>query len=121
VKNSQYYALQLDESTDSDPAILLVFVRYINDDTDIDEELLFCRPLKERTTGEDIFNLTNAYFAENETDWSRSIGICTDGATSMTGKHAGFVARTKEVATNVSWTHCCSHRQPSHQNVCLRD
>jgi hypothetical protein len=44
-------------------------------------------------------------------DWSRCIGICTDGATSMTGKHAGFVARTKEVATNVSWTHCCIHRQ----------
>jgi hypothetical protein len=29
----------------------------------------------------------------------------------MTDKHAGFVARTKEVATNVSWTHCCVHRQ----------
>jgi hypothetical protein len=27
------------------------------------------------------------------------------------GNHAGFVARTKEVATNVSWTHCCIHRQ----------
>jgi hypothetical protein len=29
----------------------------------------------------------------------------------MTGKHAGFVARIKEVATKVSWTHCCIHRQ----------
>jgi hypothetical protein len=29
----------------------------------------------------------------------------------MTVKHAGFVARTKEVATNVSWTHCGIHRQ----------
>jgi hypothetical protein len=29
----------------------------------------------------------------------------------MTGKHAGFVARTKEEATNVSWTHCFIHRQ----------
>jgi hypothetical protein len=29
----------------------------------------------------------------------------------MTGKHAGFVARTKEVATNVSWSHCCIHRE----------
>jgi hypothetical protein len=113
VKKSQYYALQLDESTDvANLVILLVFVRYFNEDTGIaEEELLFCCPLKERTTGEDIFSLTNAYFAENEIDWSRCIGICTDGATSMTRKHAGFVARTKEVATNVSWSHCCIHRQ----------
>jgi hypothetical protein len=120
VKKSQYYALQLDESTDvANLAILLVFVRYINEDTE--EELLFCRPLKERTTGEDTFSLTNAYFAENEIDWSRCADMCTDGATSVTGKQAGFVARTKEVATDVSWTHCCIHRQPSHQNVCFRD
>jgi hypothetical protein len=90
----------LDESADvANLAILLVFVRYIKEDTCITEELLFCRPLKERTTGEDtsVFNLTNA-FVENEMDWSRCIGICT----SVTGKLAGFVARTKEVATNVS-------------------
>jgi hypothetical protein len=101
VKKSQNYVLQLDESTDvANLGIFLVFVRYINRDTK--EELLFCRPLKERTTGEDIFNLTNAYFAENEIDWSRYTYMCTDGVTSMTGKHAEFVARTKEVATNVS-------------------
>jgi hypothetical protein len=69
-------------------------------------------PSTERsTTGEDIFNLTNAYFAENEIDWSRCVDICTDGATSVTGKHAGFIARTKEAATNISWTDCCIHRQ----------
>jgi hypothetical protein len=44
-------------------------VTYIIEDTGIaEEELAFCRPLKERTTGENIFNLTNAYFAENEID-----------------------------------------------------
>jgi hypothetical protein len=53
VKKSQYYALQLDESTNvANLAILLVFVRYINKDTGIVEELLFCHPLKEHTTGE---------------------------------------------------------------------
>jgi hypothetical protein len=48
VKKSQYYALQLDESTDvANLAILVVFVRYINEDTGIaEEELLFCRSLK---------------------------------------------------------------------------
>jgi hypothetical protein len=50
VKKSQYYGLQLDESMDvANLAILLVVVRYINEDAGIAEkELLFCRPLKER-------------------------------------------------------------------------
>jgi hypothetical protein len=65
VKKSQYYALHLDESTDvANIAILLVFVRYIIEDTE--EELLFFRPLKERTTGEDTFNLTNAYLLKTK-------------------------------------------------------
>uniref|UniRef100_A0A8C0IJU4 DUF4371 domain-containing protein n=1 Tax=Chelonoidis abingdonii TaxID=106734 RepID=A0A8C0IJU4_CHEAB len=111
VKNSSYYAIQLDESTDvANLAILLLFVYYVNEGL-VEDNLLFCRPLEERTTGEDIFNLTNAYFQEKETDWSRCLGICTDGATSMTGKYTGFVAQTKKVASKVSWTHCSIHRQ----------
>uniref|UniRef100_A0A674JCF8 HAT C-terminal dimerisation domain-containing protein n=1 Tax=Terrapene triunguis TaxID=2587831 RepID=A0A674JCF8_9SAUR len=71
VKNSPYYAIQLDESSDeANLAILLLFVRYVNEGL-VEDDLLFCRPLEERTTGEDIFNLTNAYFQEKEIDWSR--------------------------------------------------
>jgi hypothetical protein len=94
----------------------------MNEDTGItEEEVILCRPLKERTTGEDIFNLTNVYFAENEIDLSCCIGIYTDGATSMTGEHAGFVARTKEVAKTSLGLTVVSIDKPSHQNVCLRD
>jgi hypothetical protein len=55
VKKTQYYSLQLDESTDvANLVILLDFVRYKNEGTGIvEEELLFCRPFKERTSGED--------------------------------------------------------------------
>jgi hypothetical protein len=124
VKKSQYYALQLGEPTDvANLAVLLIFVRYSNEDTGIaEEELLFCRPLKERITGIDIYNLTNAYFAENEIDWPRCIGICTDGATSMTGKHAGFVCSSDERDSNKRLLDSVvSIDKPSHQNVCLRD
>ncbi|CAM5112037.1 unnamed protein product [Natator depressus] len=33
------------------------------------------------------------------------------GATSMLGKCTGFLAQTKKVASDVSWTHCSIHRQ----------
>lgn len=111
VRASPSFAIQLDESTDvANLAILLLFVRYINGES-VEEELLFCRPLKERTTGADIFKLTDEYFRENSIDWTRCVGICTDGAKSMTGCYAGFVAKAKSLAPKASWTHCCIHRQ----------
>ncbi|CAM4642482.1 unnamed protein product [Lepidochelys olivacea] len=38
----------------------------------------------------------------------------------MTGKYTGFVARTKKVASKVSWTHCSIHRQALATN-CMPD
>ncbi|XP_074980743.1 zinc finger BED domain-containing protein 5-like [Caretta caretta] len=96
VKNSPYYAIQLDASTDvANLAILLLFVHYVNEGL-VQEDLLFCRPLEERTIVEDIFNLTNAYFQEKEIDWSCCLGICTDGATSMMGKYTWICSSNKK-------------------------
>jgi hypothetical protein len=62
--NSGCYALQLDETTDvAGFAVLFVIVRYINNNS-IEDEMLFCKPLKTRTTGEDIFNLVDSYLKE---------------------------------------------------------
>ena len=39
------------------------------------------------------------------------MGVCTDGAKSMTGKFSGFVARVKKIKEKIQETHCCIHRQ----------
>ena len=39
------------------------------------------------------------------------MGICTDGAASMTGKHSGAVARIREKVPNIIQTHCMIHRE----------
>ena len=55
IKESPKFAIQLDESTDiTNLAQLLVYVRYIYK-SNVHEDLLFCRPLNDHTTGEDIF------------------------------------------------------------------
>ena len=41
------------------------------------------------------------------------IGVCTDGAGAMMGKHAAFVAKVKEHVTSesVTITHCMIHKE----------
>ena len=107
VRASPSFEIQLDESTDvANLAIVLLFVRYINKES-VEEELLFCRPLKERTTGADIFKLTDEYFRENSIDRTHCVGICTDGAKSMTGyllpKSHSMQNSVEKTSTTPNW------------------
>jgi zinc finger BED domain-containing protein 5/7/8/9 len=111
IKSSLCYAIQLDESTDvASNANVLVFVRYIWNEHAM-EEFLFCRPLQTNTTAEQVFNLLSSFFVENGIDWQKCVGICTDGARSMTGRHSGLVTRIKNIAPNAIWVHCSIHRE----------
>ena len=105
------FALQLDESTDvSGSAQLLGFVRY-RDADDIADYILFCKSMQGRTTGKDIFNVVDAFFAEKSLNWTRFSSICTDAAAFMTGTIKEFVTLAKEKNPNVKWTHCIIHRE----------
>ena len=112
VKKSPYFAIQLDESTDvSNCAILLCFVRY-KGKTDFKEELLCYIDLPGRTTGSEIYRLLNTYFSEKDINWENCVGVCTDGAASMTGYRSDVVAKIKEVAhKEMLFTHCIIHRE----------
>ena len=80
IQASEFYVLQLDESTHvAGLAQLLVHVRYIYGRT-IKEDILFCKPLETRTTGEDMFKVLDSFMTSNGLWWSRCVGICTDGA-----------------------------------------
>ena len=83
---SLFFQLQLDESTDIGNEVnLLCFVRYIYAG-EVHDDFLFCRSLPTQTTGEAVFHSLNDFIMTNNLDWSRCVGICTDGATAMTGK-----------------------------------
>ncbi|XP_064420082.1 zinc finger BED domain-containing protein 5-like [Latimeria chalumnae] len=111
VISSQYFALQLDESTDvAGLAHLLVYVRYIYEGA-IQEDILFCQSLPTRTTAEEIFRLLDSFINQHDIVWSKCIGICTDGAKSMTGRHSGVVTRIRAVAPNAMWVHCSIYRE----------
>ncbi|GBN82742.1 Zinc finger BED domain-containing protein 5 [Araneus ventricosus] len=105
------WPVQVNESTDvSDMSILLVIARYLNVN-ELEENLLLCYPFTKRCTGEDIFNAIQDYLCENEIDWAKFCGICTDCGKFMSGCYEGLRGRIKTVAPHVTWSHCCIHSQ----------
>ena len=100
-----------DESTDvAGPAQFLVYVRYVHG-WSIKEDILFCKPLETGTTWENIFKVLDSFVTWNGLWWSRYVGICTDGAKAMTGRHSGVVTRVQAVAPDATWVHCSIPRE----------
>ena len=99
VKNSPFYSIQLDESTDvSNKALLLCFVR-VECEGELQEELLCSLNLPGRTISFEILKALDSYFLEHGIEWKKSIGIYTDGAAGMTEHRAGVVAKVKMLVT----------------------
>ena len=73
----------------------------------IHEESVFIHKLID-TRSETIFA---AVYDNNGISLSNLLQIATDGASAMTEKHNGFVAKLKEVAPHIMTIHCIIHRQ----------
>jgi len=111
LKQSTYFALQIDESTDiTNFAQLLAYVRYEAEQS-IKEEFLFCESLSSHTTANEIFKKIDEFVTINKINWQNCVGICSDGARAMTGKHGGVVTKIREVAPHAKFTHCSIHRE----------
>jgi zinc finger BED domain-containing protein 5/7/8/9 len=105
------FALQVDEATDTaKDAHLIAYVRYDNGDS-LNEEMLFCKPIKEQATAKSLFDMLDQYLNDNDIDWKNCISMCSDGAQAMSGKKAGLQALIREKAPDMKWTHCMVHRE----------
>ena len=72
----------------------MMFVRYILSQV-IEEDLLFCRPLKTTTKAADVLKLIEDFFEEEELDWDKLGSACTDEAPAMLGARSGFLELIK--------------------------
>ena len=108
------FSLQFDESTDAvDVAQLCVFIRMVFGDMTAKEELLTILPLKGHTRGSDIFDTFMEFVSKSNLPLFKLTSITTDGAPSMVGRTAGFVARCKlsESFPDFLSYHCIIHQQ----------
>ncbi|XP_071037123.1 protein FAM200C-like [Parasteatoda tepidariorum] len=95
------FALQIDESTVIDNKAVLVYVRFINESKEINEEMLFTRTLNTDTKGSSIFKLVKDYFEEKEIPLTNVSACSTDGAPTMSGCHTGFLGHLKKEVPEV--------------------
>jgi hypothetical protein len=77
----------------------------------VKEELSFWEPLLGRTTSNDIFKKLDQFMKVHGIEWKKCVGVCSDGARAMTGRHTGVVAQIKEVAPDAKFVHCSIHRE----------
>ena len=105
------FSIQLDESTVSyNRAILMAYVRFIDDSCKLCEKMLSAKPLETDKTGLSIFEATKSWFDENQIAFGNLISYATDGAPFMLGKQNGFIAHIKELCPSILSVHCVVHR-----------
>ena len=107
------YSLALDESTDqSDTAQLVIFIRGIDENFNIIEEMLDLCHIKGTTTGKDIYEFVNLSLDKFNINRNNIYSITTDGVPALTGKHNGFITLFKEsVDHEIISYHCLIHQQ----------
>ena len=103
-----YYSLAIDESTDiTSTAQLAVFVRGIDQEFNITEEMLGLQAMKDTTTGDNVFNEVKALMTKFNLQLQNLRGFSTDGAPTMVGIRAGVSSLIKkELASNTVMLIC---------------
>uniref|UniRef100_A0A803K7I5 DUF4371 domain-containing protein n=1 Tax=Xenopus tropicalis TaxID=8364 RepID=A0A803K7I5_XENTR len=112
------YSVALDESTDiTGTAQLTIYVRGVDCNFELMEELLTIIPMHGQTTANEIFHHLCDAIENAGLPWKRFVGIITDGAPSMTGRKNGLVALVKKkleeegVEEEAIALHCIIHQQ----------
>lgn len=115
----KYFSIALDESCDvSDTAQLSVFVRVVDENFILTQELAGIASLHGRTTGLIIFDGLRSVLDKLNVQWSKLTSITTDGAPCMLGKENGLVAKVKSHlnsmdidTSNIDEFHCIIHQE----------
>jgi len=91
VKEFDFFSLTCDKSTDaSDTAQLLIFLRGVDNDMNVTEELLDLQSLKSQTRGIYLFSAESTAVNEMKLSWNKMTGLIADGGPSMTGERGGL-------------------------------
>ncbi len=105
--------LALDGSTDiCDVAQLIIFIRGIDKNFNVFEELLSLESLHEKARGSDIFEKVKICIENFQLGTRKLISVCTDGAPAMIGKNVGTVTLLETfIGHPLIKYHCIIHQE----------
>jgi len=119
-----YFSIALDDSTDiTDTAQLLIFIRGINSDFEISQELLSMESMKDTTTGEDLLLKVKECIEKRGLSWTKLKSVTTDGSPNLTGKNVGLLSRLKKIVHEIcpdhelAFLHCIIHQEALCKNI----
>ena len=114
----QWFSIALDESTDiRDTAQLLIYLRGIDKNFEITEELISMESPKDSVTGKDLYHSVINSPIRSGLSLDKLASITTDGAPSLTGKHSGLVKLMNDKIKedfplhNALSCHCIIHQE----------
>lgn len=117
INSFNFFSLAMDESTDvCDTAQLLIFIRGIDDNFNVYEELADLCSLKGTTTGEDLFESIDKSLNNLGLEWKKLVSVTTDGGKNMSGSNKGVVGRIKKKMLQNDYEipmnfHCIIHQE----------
>jgi len=117
-QNFEAFSVALDESTGvTDTAFCAVFIRGVDENLNVTEELLDLLPMKGTTTGRDIFQELEACIDRSGLPWDKLVSVATDGAPAMCSEKVGVVGLVKAKRSQLSLSgpftavHCILHQE----------
>lgn len=113
VTKCKYFSLALDETCDlTSRSQLAIFVRCVDENWNVLQDLLEVCELESTTQGKDIFLKIKECIEKKALSWDKLISICTDGAPAMIGKINGCVALLQNfLGRNLFSYHCIIHQE----------
>uniref|UniRef100_A0A8C8WP60 SPIN-DOC-like zinc-finger domain-containing protein n=1 Tax=Panthera leo TaxID=9689 RepID=A0A8C8WP60_PANLE len=118
VKSFVTFSIAVDESTYiNNTSQLIIFIRGVDENFDITEELLDMVPMTDAASEDDLFLYVEKSLEKFNVDWSKLVSVTTDGAPAMVCDHTGLVAKLKSKVkmlfkdAELKSIHCIIHQE----------
>ncbi|CAI7898959.1 unnamed protein product [Closterium sp. NIES-54] len=110
INSSPFLGVQCDKSTDRTRGKhMIVYLTFIKDHRVVIK--LFTLLTVEKCDAASLFEVLMNHLRSAAVDVSKLVGISTDGASVVTGRDNGLVARIREHAPHLFSCHCIAHRE----------
>ncbi|XP_027630208.1 general transcription factor II-I repeat domain-containing protein 2B isoform X3 [Tupaia chinensis] len=96
IKSFVAYSIAIDEITDiNNTTQLAIFVRGVDENFDVSEELLDTVPMTGTKSGNEIFLRVEKSLKKFNIDWSKLVSVASTGSPAMVDAHNGLVTKLK--------------------------